>query len=164
MEMKEVVRTIEKVINPKGYRVSFERKEGNFLISDHFPDKDEPLIDTESEAWILARTFARSTVGKCVNIYVVNDNYTPVAGYRDKIIINRGDEEATKSKFMKDFAPACFVAVEQKGCKGCYFEKIHCGDNCFGAYCDSESRPDGKNAILVLRDEFKPEEEPDGSI
>lgn len=77
--------------SPKGYYVSFERVEGKFLITDYFPDRyrGESLIPTEEEAWKLAKSFAMATTGCCVNINVVRADFTPVSGYKDKLIINR---------------------------------------------------------------------------
>jgi hypothetical protein len=74
-----------------GYMVSFEKVEGGVLISDYFPDKHagEPLIETETEAWLLANKFARKTHRKCVNIYVINQDFAPVAGYKNRMIENR---------------------------------------------------------------------------
>lgn len=74
---------------PSGYYVCFERVDGNFLKGDTFPARDEPLIETEEEAWELARKFAQKTVDKCVNIYVVDSNFRPVKGYESKKITNR---------------------------------------------------------------------------
>lgn len=74
-----------------GFMVSFERVNNGMLLSDHFPDKHagEPLIKTKVLAWGLANKFAEKTYDKCVNIYVTNADFTPVEGYRDKMIINR---------------------------------------------------------------------------
>lgn len=91
MLMCEAMQIIEREPEPPGYMVSFERVEGMFLASDHFPDKHqgEPLIPTEEEAWDLAQRFAAKTVGRCVNIYVVAHDFHPVPGYRDRMIPNR---------------------------------------------------------------------------
>lgn len=83
-----------KIINKKeseGFMVSFEHKDGIILRSDHFPDKHagEKLIETETEAWILANKFAEATKGKCINIYVVDSNFLPVKEYKLKEIVNR---------------------------------------------------------------------------
>lgn len=78
---------------PPGYRVHFERKEGNILVSDYFPEVGEPLLRTEEHAWRLAEAFAESTVAhrtpRCVNIYVVDSQFSPVPGYKSKFIKNR---------------------------------------------------------------------------
>lgn len=80
------------IINGKpGYMVHFERIEGSCLSSDYFPDKHagEDLIETEYEAWELARAFAQKTVGMCVNIYVIDSDFCPVESYKDNYIKNR---------------------------------------------------------------------------
>ena len=73
------------------YMVSFERVEGKILKPDYFPDKNagEELIATETEAWTLAVAFAHKTKGKCINIYVVNADFTPVQGYKRRKMKNR---------------------------------------------------------------------------
>jgi len=89
MKMKDAMDIINE--KSKGYMVSFEKIERTMLRSDHFPDKHsgEPLIDSERKAWALAHKFASKTYGKCVNIYVVDDNFRPVACYQQHMIINR---------------------------------------------------------------------------
>jgi len=91
MLMHEAMRIINDEQNPMGYMVSFERKEGRFLTSDHFPDKrrGDILIPTEEEAWVLAQKFAARTVGKCVNVYVISHDFVPVPGYKARKIENR---------------------------------------------------------------------------
>jgi hypothetical protein len=74
---------------PQGYRVHFERVDGGLLISDYFPDRDEPLIPTEGEAWGLAERFAKNTAGVCVNLYVVDEQWRPVRDYQSRKIANR---------------------------------------------------------------------------
>lgn len=67
-----------------GYRVSFQRRERNILSSDHFPERDEEPIDTEDEAWRLAREFAACDPrgANYVNIYVIKaSDWAPVDGY-----------------------------------------------------------------------------------
>lgn len=63
------------------------------LASDYFPDKHagEALIASEDEAWDLATKFAARTKGRCVNIYVIKANFSPVDGYRARLIENRVD-------------------------------------------------------------------------
>lgn len=73
----------------RGYRVSFERAENGVLISDFFPDRDETLIHSEERAWELAEQFARNTKQWAVNIYVVDENFSPVEGYEKRRIKNR---------------------------------------------------------------------------
>lgn len=83
MKLQEAMTIINK---PNGFMVSFEKREGGLLKSDHFPDKlgGETLISTEDEAWILALKFANATSSDYVNIYVIDDNFKPVIGYNDK--------------------------------------------------------------------------------
>lgn len=87
MKMAEAMKIIEG--RPKGFRVYFEKVQGGFLYSDHFPDRDEELISTEVEAWRLANSFAARTRARFVNIYVIDQNFGPVEGYEDKEIHNR---------------------------------------------------------------------------
>lgn len=77
--------------NKIGFMVHFEHVEGGMLKSDYFPDKHagERLIETEGEAWELARKFAKKTRGKCVNIYVIDEHFSPVKEYKNKEIKNR---------------------------------------------------------------------------
>ena len=72
----------------EGFMVSFDWIRDIFLHSDHFPDKHagEKLIETEEEAWELAYGFANKTLGQAVNICVVDATFSPVLGYREKII------------------------------------------------------------------------------
>ena len=89
-EAKSIMNIIEP--NANGFMVSFERLEGcGTLGADNFPDKHagEPLIENEQEAWALAEKFARATHGQCVNIYVIDANFRPVPGYKNRMIINR---------------------------------------------------------------------------
>ena len=86
MKMKEAMEIIN---GNKGFMVSFEHVEGGLLRSDYFPDKDEKLIDSESEAWLLAHSFAAKTKGRCVDIYVVDNSFCPVKGFEKKKITNR---------------------------------------------------------------------------
>lgn len=91
MKMQEALKMMAVGITPKGYMVHFEWKRGGMLYSDGFPDKHagEPLIASEEEAWVLAHAFAQKTRGQCVNIYVVDDTFSPVKGYMDRKIENR---------------------------------------------------------------------------
>lgn len=76
-------------IKPKGFRVHFERVEGRFLCGDYFPERGEPLIETESEAWKLAKKFAAASKGQYVNLYVVDEKWGPVENYAKLRIDNR---------------------------------------------------------------------------
>ena len=89
MKMEEAKRIMEEGLD-QGYLVHLERKHGNILSSDYFPDVGEEPIKTEREAWELARKFAAKTVGQCVDIYVVRARtFRPVEGYRTHKINNR---------------------------------------------------------------------------
>jgi len=90
MRMEEASKIMNKKVNT-GYMVSFERKVGRMLESGCFPDKEngESLIKTEKEAWALAVKFASRTKGEYVNIHVVKSDFTPVDGYKSKLIKNR---------------------------------------------------------------------------
>lgn len=76
-----------------GFMVHVHWVQDKFLRSDYFPDKriGEDLIGSEEDAWILANKFAKKTIGKAVNIYVVNASYIPVEGCQEKHINNRKD-------------------------------------------------------------------------
>ncbi len=91
MKMSKALKIIEEGIEPEGFMVHFEWKKDGFLRSDYFPDKHagEILIKTEKEAWILAREFSKKTKGKSVNLYVIDQTFHPVSGYRSKYIKNR---------------------------------------------------------------------------
>jgi hypothetical protein len=85
MRLNEAKKIIYEGIKPRGYRVSFERLDRHILKGDHFPDRDEPMIQYEEEAWELAAKFAAITKGRNVNVYVVDDQWRPVPGYEAKI-------------------------------------------------------------------------------
>jgi len=89
MNFKEAMKIIDS--DDSGYMVHFEKIEGSMLRSGYFPDKhaDEELIETEVEAWDLAKRFASKTKGKYVNIYVIDSNFRPVADYQNQTIKNR---------------------------------------------------------------------------
>lgn len=89
MKLKDAKRIIFEGMKPRGYRVHFERVEGRILASDYFPERGEPLIEHEEEAWTLAMQFAAATVGNKVNIYVVDERWSPVPGYEKRKINNR---------------------------------------------------------------------------
>ena len=90
MKMQEAVEIIEGV-KAKGFMVHFERVDDGLLYADYFPDKHagEELISTEEEAWKLARDFAAKTKRRCINIYVIDSMFSPVAGHKNKLIKNR---------------------------------------------------------------------------
>lgn len=89
MKMEAALGMISQELN--GFMVSFEWCGDGFLRSDHFPDKrgGEKLIETEAEAWDLAVKFARATVGKTCNIYVIDQDFKPVEGWRQRKIAHR---------------------------------------------------------------------------
>ncbi|MGZ8918956.1 MAG: hypothetical protein ACXW0T_12110 [Methylobacter sp.] len=97
MLMHEAMNIINRKKTPsdkirQGFMVNFERRTGAGLrVADSFPDKyaGDPLIKTEEEAWELARKFANETVCRCVNIYVIDQDFNPVPGYEAHKIDNR---------------------------------------------------------------------------
>ena len=92
MKMQDAMKVIKdynKTKNePPGFMVSFEKKENSMLRSDHFPDKhaDEPLIESVEEAWNLAKRFGEATSDDFVNIYVIDQTFSPVSGYNKRMI------------------------------------------------------------------------------
>lgn len=91
MRMNEAKALIDRAA---GYRVSFERREGHLLISDYFPERNEPPIADEGDAWKLARGFAMVDPLVYVNVYVIHaEDFSPVAGY-DAKKLNRYPELA----------------------------------------------------------------------
>lgn len=78
-------------VKKTGYMIHFERIEGKLLHAYYFPDKPagEELIYDEEEAWELATRFAAQTIGECVNIYVIDNQFRPVSGYMKRKIKNR---------------------------------------------------------------------------
>ena len=81
MKFKEALSIIEK--SEKGYMVSFEKREDGILTSDYFPDKhaNEDLITDIDVAWSFAERFAKATNDNYVNIYVIDQDFNPVANY-----------------------------------------------------------------------------------
>lgn len=74
-----------------GFMVYFHHLHDGKLYPDWFPDIDngEHFIQTESEAWELARKFATHSIGKFVDIFVVDQNFEPVPGHEMLRIDNR---------------------------------------------------------------------------
>lgn len=73
----------------KRYMISFEKRGGGMLASDHFPDKHagEPLIEGLEKAWELANKFAATAPPEYVNIYVVRgEDFAPVDGYSERML------------------------------------------------------------------------------
>jgi hypothetical protein len=99
-EAKQLIR------DSAGYRVEFEKIESGVLVSDHFPDNDEPTIPSANEAWQLATLFAHAGKKKgIVNVYVIHgDDYTPVAGYKEKELnIYPPPLEEVAENFLKEY-------------------------------------------------------------
>lgn len=70
-----------------GYFVHFEEREGGMLRSDYFPERDEPSIADEEDAWKLAQKFAGTHPSRFVNVYVVSGyDWTPVNGYNARML------------------------------------------------------------------------------
>lgn len=89
MKMQDAMKII--IDHESGFMVNFEKisndGEGSIMKSDYFPDRhaDENLIKTEEEAWELARRFADAVNPKeYVNIYVIDQTFSPVKGYTNK--------------------------------------------------------------------------------
>ena len=77
----------------RGYRVSFERRDGRLLRSDLIPDRAEEPIRSLDDAYRMAERVAR-TVPNAVNIRpIFADNFTPVQpGWRFNAHPPRGTE------------------------------------------------------------------------
>ena len=88
MKMLRAREIIAKGTN-RGFRVHLEWKKGSFLHSDYFPEREEPLIETEAEAWALAVQFADGTIGEAYNIYVVDSKSCPITNYSAKMLNRR---------------------------------------------------------------------------
>lgn len=92
MKMKvamEIIDTYEEHKNRQpGYMVEFEHRKHSILASGHFPDanKGDELIPTETKAWDLANRFNEATNSDYVNIYVIDQNYRPVANHANKTL------------------------------------------------------------------------------
>lgn len=102
MKALERADELSRAATVEGYRVSYERKDGAFLIGEMWPVREQPpLYCSEAEAWDYAQRLAAPNVGHYVNLYVIHaKDFTPVEGYQDKFIRNRprgggeGGEEA----------------------------------------------------------------------
>jgi len=74
---------------PKGFRVRFERRQGDQWIPDVFPSEGEPFLTSDVMVWELARRFAEATRnreigeadGDISSITVVDDKGSPVRFY-----------------------------------------------------------------------------------
>lgn len=90
MRLVDAVREMTDARASKGYSVRFEWRRGGMLEGDRVPHRDEPLFETEEQAWHFAAMFAAGLGGqKICNVYVVDDNGTPVDGYRDRRYLPR---------------------------------------------------------------------------
>lgn len=87
MDTHELFRTLYGV--PRGFRVAWEIKDGCMLRSTYWPTHGEPLIPMEEMAWAAAREIAGKTYGTWVNFYVTDADFSPVPGYRKRMIVNR---------------------------------------------------------------------------
>jgi hypothetical protein len=85
MKFEDALRIIRE--SERGFRVHFEIREGGILTTDYFPARDEPMIKDLRLASDFAKRFAMAVdKEKYVNIYVVDETYSPVPGYQDHII------------------------------------------------------------------------------
>jgi hypothetical protein len=91
MDLKEAMKIIGAgwIQRPKGFRVRFERRQGDQWISDAFPSEREPLLTSDVMAWELARRFAEAVrkeatgeaEGEISSITVVDDKGRAVTFY-----------------------------------------------------------------------------------
>jgi hypothetical protein len=77
-----------------GFRVHFEIRERGILSTDYFPNNNEPTIKSLKLASEFAFRFARAVdPEKYVNIYVVDETYSPVPGSKDYILNKYPDNQ-----------------------------------------------------------------------
>jgi len=91
MDLKEAMKMIGTgwIQRPKGFRVRFERRQGDEWVTDSFPSEGEPLLTSDVMAWELARRFAEAARkeatgeadGEISSITVVDDKGRPVTFY-----------------------------------------------------------------------------------
>ena len=91
MDLKEAMQRIGAgwIQRPKGFRVRFERRQGDQWIPDSFPSEGETLFNSDVMAWELARRFAEATgkmtpeesEGDISEITVVDHTGAPVKFY-----------------------------------------------------------------------------------
>lgn len=77
----------------KGYKLSFDKYVGRGLTEpDYYPEEGVLMKGqkamSEEEAWKEADKFAKRTDSYCVNIMIVDENYSPVFGWKSRIIKN----------------------------------------------------------------------------
>jgi len=98
MDLKEAMKMIGAgwIQRPKGFRVRFERRQGDEWVTDSFPSEGEPLFTSDVMAWELARRFAEAARneateeadGEISSITVVDDKGRPVTFYgTDSILV-----------------------------------------------------------------------------
>lgn len=86
MKLKKAIEKIEKSekhIN-LGFRVHFETFEGYKYAGDYFPERDEPMFKTATEAWKMAEKFAKASKLH-LNVYVIDEHYKPVRNYKEQM-------------------------------------------------------------------------------
>jgi hypothetical protein len=106
-EVEEIIAGMEPRAT-RGNRISFEWFDGRFLKGDYFPERDEALLPNEETAWAWAKAFAEATQnydertakGRPVNIYVIDAEYKPVAGYRERMLRDRAKEIEAEPKVI----------------------------------------------------------------
>lgn len=91
MDLKEAMKMIGAgwIQRPKGFRVRFERRQGDEWVTDSFPSEGEPLFTSDVMAWELARRFAEAARkeatgeanGEISSITVVDDKGRAVTFY-----------------------------------------------------------------------------------
>jgi hypothetical protein len=91
MKHQEALDIINNSGKSKGFMISFDRIRGIMIEGHHFPDKHagEELIETEGEAWELARKFADATFRECINIRVIDHKFRPLKTGFCEVIRNR---------------------------------------------------------------------------
>ena len=77
----------------KGFKLMFDRYVGMSLTEPEYYPEDGVLMKgqkpmTEEQAWKEAQKFAEKTDSYCVNIKIVDHNYSPVFGWKLKVIKN----------------------------------------------------------------------------
>lgn len=88
MKLSEIIAIKHNI--PSGFRVHFEHYGDGFLRSDYYPERDEPSIPFEEEAWKVAEILAKILKGKACNFYVCNaKDWSPVKNYKEREIENR---------------------------------------------------------------------------
>jgi hypothetical protein len=91
MKIAELLDVVDKgwVQKPQGFRVHFQQKTDQEIITDYVPGTDDAPLDSDVVAWRIAWKLYQSTQsdhpdfgqGKLINIYVVDDAGNPVKYY-----------------------------------------------------------------------------------